>query len=148
MIRRVIAEQYQAAKIGAGQEVDTFFDRVVKYIPSEIVSAWVAAKGLVESAATPSKLTILWICFALGVVLTVFLALKQTTVPEEPLAVRQTAIMTGAFVVWTVALGEPFTNLLGQPNQSLFGSLLLIFYTVLIALLVKDPDPLTKHPAR
>jgi hypothetical protein len=49
--------------------------------------------------------------------------------------------MTGAFVVWTVALGEPFASLFGQPNQSLFGSLLLIFYTVVIALFVKNPDP-------
>ena len=40
-----------------------------------------------------------------------------------------------------LALGEPFTSLLGAANQSLYGSLLLIFYTVLTALVVTNPDP-------
>jgi hypothetical protein len=113
----------------------------VKYIPTEIVSAWVAAKGLVESAATSSRQTVLWICFAVGVVLTVLLILKQTSGPEQPPAIKQTAISTVAFVIWVFALGEPFTSLLGQTNQSLYGSLLLIFYTIVVALLVTNPDP-------
>jgi hypothetical protein len=139
MIRRIIADQHEAAK-ATGQEVDTFFDRVLKYIPAEIVGAWVAAKGLIESAATPSKMTVLWICFVVGVVLTALFVLKKTAIPGQSPAVKQTAITTVAFVVWVLALGEPFTSLLVAANQSLYGSLLLIFYTLVVAL-VTNPDP-------
>jgi hypothetical protein len=141
MIRRVIATQYQAATVGARQEVDTFFDRVVKYIPTEIVSAWVAAKGLVESTAVPSRRMVLWICFAVGVVLTGLYTLKQTAIPGQPPAVKQTAITTIAFAIWVMALGEPFATLLGKESQSLFGSLLLIGYTLVVSLFVTNPDP-------
>jgi hypothetical protein len=141
MIRRVVATQHQAAAVGVGQEVDTFLDRVVKYIPAEIVSAWVTAKGVVEGTAVPSKQTILWICFLLGVVATVIYTLKQTAVPNQRPAVRQTVIATVAFIIWAIALGEPFATLFGKAEQSLYGSLLLIAYTVFVPLFVTNPDP-------
>jgi hypothetical protein len=71
MIRRVVANQNQAAQVGGGQEVDTFVDRVVKYIPTEIVSAWVAAKGVVAAAGAAANAYVLWVCFAVGVIFTV-----------------------------------------------------------------------------
>jgi hypothetical protein len=125
----------------AGQEVDTFLDRVVKYIPAEIVSAWVTAKGIVEGTAIPSKQTILWICFVGGVVATILYTLKQTAVPEQGPAVWQTVIATIAFIIWAIALGEPFATLFGRAEQSLYGALLLIAYTVFVPLLVTNPDP-------
>jgi len=140
MNRRVIASEHQAAT-ARGQEIDTFFDRVVKYIPAEIVSAWVAAKGLVESTTIPSKQMVLWICFVVGLALTALYSLKVTAVPGQQPAYRQTTIATIAFLVWVLALGEPFATLLGKTQQSLYGSLLLIAYTLIVALLVKNPDP-------
>jgi hypothetical protein len=143
MIRRVVAQQHQAAQIGGGQEVDTFVDRVVKYIPAEIVSAWVAAKGVVEAAGAAANAYVLWVCFAVGVILTALYTLKKTAVPGLKPAYVQTGIATVAFVVWVIALGEPFATLFGKAQQSLYGSLLLIAYTVGVALLVKNPDPPT-----
>lgn len=130
-----------SSAIGSGQEVDTFVDRVVKYIPAEIVSAWVAAKGVVEAAGASVNGMVLWVCFAVGVIFTALYTLKQTAVPNQSPAVVQTGISTVAFIIWVIALGEPFTTLLGKTNQSLFGSLLLIAYTVGVALLVPNPDP-------
>src|SRR5258708_386586 len=117
-MRRILTTKLQAA--GVAPEVDTFFDRVAKYIPAEIVSAWVAVKGLIEAAATQSKQTVLWISFGVGVVLTALYMLKQTAAPGKPAAVAQTAIATGAFVVWVLALGEPFASLLGKSEQALY----------------------------
>ena len=132
-MRRIRTTKFEAA--GGAPGVDTFFDRVAKYIPAEIVSAWVAAKGVIEAAATQSKQIVLWICFGLGVVLTALYMLKQTAVPGKPPAITQTLIATGAFVVWVIALGEPFSSLLGQSEQALYGSLLLIFYTLAVGLI-------------
>jgi len=133
-MRRIVTSKYQAK--GGPPDVDTFFDRVVKYIPTEIVSAWVAVKGLVAAAAVQSKELILWICFGVGVILTALYMLKRTAQPGQPPAVTQTAIATGAFIVWVFALGEPFTSLLGAAQQGLIGSLLLIGYTLVAGLII------------
>jgi hypothetical protein len=129
---RIISTRYQAAGGTTGQ-VDTYFDRIVKYIPADIVSAWVAAKALIESSALASKNSVFWICFGAATILTAILTLKRT---GKPPAVTQTLIATGAFIVWGIALGEPFTSLLGAARQTLYGGLLLIFYTLVVGLVV------------
>jgi hypothetical protein len=48
MGRRIITKQYQG--IGSEQQIDTYTDRLIKYIPSDIVGAWVAASGLIIGA--------------------------------------------------------------------------------------------------
>jgi hypothetical protein len=62
--------------------------------------------------------------------------LKRTAIPGKPPAVTQALISTGAFAVWSFALGEPFATWLGGQQQSLYGSLLLIFYTLIVGLIV------------
>ena len=133
-MRRILTNQLEAA--GVAPEVDSYFDRVVKYIPIEIVSAWVAVKGIIAAAATESKQAILWVCFGVGLVITGLYILKQTTVPKVGPAITQTVIAVIAFAVWALALGEPFATWLGAANQSLYGSLLLIFFTLVIGLVV------------
>lgn len=133
-MRRILTDQLHAA--GVAPDVDSYFDRVVKYIPVEIVSAWVAVKGIIAAAATESKQTVLWVCFGIGVVFTALFMIKQTTVPEKGPAKLQTAIATLAFVIWVFALGEPFATWLGVASQSLYGSLLLIFFTLAVGLIV------------
>jgi hypothetical protein len=132
-VRRIVTEELQVA--GANAPVDTFFDKVVKYIPTDIVSAWVAVKGVVAATSVPSKNGVMWVCFGAFVVLTTLWTLKQTSVPGKSPAITQTVVATVAFVVWAVALGEPFTGLLGQETQSLYGSLLLIFFTLTVGLI-------------
>lgn len=133
-MRRILTDQLQAA--GVAPDVDSYFDRVLKYIPIEIVSAWVAVKGIIAAAATGSKQLILWVCFGIGLVFTALYMMKQTTVPGKGPAIMQTVIATVAFAVWVFALGEPFATWLGVATQSLFGSLLLIFFTLAVGLIV------------
>lgn len=133
-MRRIVTGQLQAA--GVTPSIDSYVDRIVKYIPVEIVSAWVAAKGIVAASALSTKQTVLWVCFAISILLTILYMLKQTEVPGRSPAITQTAVATGAFVVWAFALGEPFATLLGTAQQSLYGSLLLIFYTLGVGLIV------------
>lgn len=130
MSRRVSTVDYQAA---GGPAADTYFDKVIKYIPADIVGAWIAVTGLIVGAAGVPSGAVLWIAFAIGVILTAAWTWKQTAAPNKPLAVTQIVISTVAFVVWVFALGGPFESLAFY--QPLYGSLLLILYTLVVALI-------------
>src|SRR2546422_1572514 len=138
MSRRVLAFPPGAqAAAGAGAppvEIDSYFDKVVKYIPADIVGAWVAVTGLVSSARDIPRQTTLWAAFGIGLILTGWWTWKQAGAPGRRPPVTQTIISTGAFAVWVFALGGPFQHVPGQP---VYGSLLLILYTLVVALI--DP---------
>jgi uncharacterized membrane protein YozB (DUF420 family) len=132
MSRRINTSQFQVT--GTSVKSDTYVDRVIKYVPADIVGAWVAVTGMINSAADIPKVTLLWIAFALGMLLTPLWTLKQTTEPKKRPAITQTIISTGAFIIWVFALGGPFATLVFY--RSVYGSLLLIFYTLIAALVI------------
>jgi len=129
MSRRIVSTQLQANQAGS---VDTYFDRVVKYIPADIIAAWTTATGLIAVAAGLSR-NVLWIVFFVLLVLTPFWIMKTTDKPNQPHAKTQIAIGTIAFAVWVFALGGPFAQL--GFYKPVYGSLILIFYTLVVALI-------------
>ena len=132
MGRRIITKQMEAV---GGEEVDTYFDRVVKYIPADIVAAWTAGAGLIAAAgASVNTKMLLWLVFVVELILTPLWILKRTAKSGRPPAVTQSIIGTIAFFVWVFALGGPFVHL--SFYQPVYGSLLLIFYTLIVALIV------------
>jgi hypothetical protein len=131
MSRRIVTSKLDA--VAGGANLDGYFDKVVKYIPADVIAAWTAVTGLISSATGVSSATLLWIAFVVGIVVTAAWTIRQTTIPKLPLAITQTAISTGAFIIWVAALGGPF-NSLGFWNPA-YGSLLLIAYTLLVALI-------------
>lgn len=122
------------AAAGAGAppvEIDSYFDKVVKYIPADIVGAWVAVTGLISGARDIPRQTVLWVAFAIGLILTAWWTWQQAAAPGRPPPVTQAIVSTGAFAVWVFALGGgPFQHV---PGQQVYGSLLLILYTLLVA---------------
>ena len=133
MTRRVQTVQLQAA--GAGAAPDGYFDKIVKYIPADIVAAWVAISALVKGATDVPANTILWISFAVGLGLTAWWTWMQTNVPGQPPALKQISISTVAFGVWVFAIGAPFDSL--DWYRALYASILLIGYTLVVGRL--DP---------
>jgi hypothetical protein len=133
MSRRIVSVSLQAR--GTGRDVDTYFDRVVKYIPADVVSAWVFVSATINGSPedTP-KATLFWIAFACGLVLTALWTKKHTSEPGRPVAFTQIAISTIAFGVWVFALGGPFTSM--DFYKPVYGSLLLVFYTLVVALVI------------
>ena len=123
-----------AAGVTPPVEFDSYFDKAVKYIPADIVAAWVAVTGLVSSARDVPRQTILWVAFGIGLLVTALWTWKQAAAPGRRPPVTQASISTGAFAVWVFALGGPFQHVPGQP---VYGSLLLILYTLVVALI--DP---------
>lgn len=136
MGRRIVTTQLQATDGGA--PVDSYFDKVIKYIPADVVGAWVAISGIIKSASEEvSKGTLLWIAFAVGMALTAAWTWKQTQEPDRRTAATQILISTAAFGVWVFALGGPFAEL--SWYAPVHGSLLLIGFT-LFAGLINPPE--------
>jgi len=135
-MRRIVSVERQA--VGGGVSIDSYFDRIIKYIPADVVCAWVAVTGLIAGSNEVPKTTLLWVMFVVLAVITMAWTLKQTAAPGRPPAVTQVALATGSFVVWVFALGGPFATL--GFYRPLYGSLLLIVYTLAVGLVV-PPDP-------
>ncbi len=127
MSRRIRSVAYHAA--GGGSPVDGYFDRVIKFIPSDVVGAWLAVTGIIKSLdpSASGSSVVQWIAFAVGVVLTAGWTWRQTTEPGTSTATLQILMSTIAFVVWVIALGGPFAMLPGYKEY--YGSLLLIGFT-------------------
>ena len=132
MPRRIVDVAYQAAAAAGAPSprLDGYFDRVIKYIPGDVVSAWVLVNSLIEAGpADVNKVVVGWIAFGVGVIVTALWMLTQTGERGQPPAYRQTTLATIAFVVWVMALGFPFTTI--PHYHQLYGSLLLVLYTLL-----------------
>jgi hypothetical protein len=137
MARRIITQALQSR--GAGGAPDTYFDRVVKYVPADIVAAWIAIVAAVKGAAeTVPRNAVLWIAFLALIPFASLWTWRQTSQPGLRPAVTQVLVSTGAFVVWVFALGGPFESL--SWYQPLYGSLLLIFYTLLVGAIIPRED--------
>lgn len=135
MPRRIRTMSLQAS---GGPDADKFFDRVIKYIPADVVGGWVAASGIIGSLKGPNSATVLWIAFAAGLALTAAWTLHQTREPGKPPAVLQTVIATLAFAIWAFALGGPFTQF--PWYEQAYGSLVLIGFTLAAGLVVPPSD--------
>lgn len=128
-------EEVAGAQAVPGQvKPDDYTARLLKYIPAEVIAAYLAAQGIIESAGSDTgRQTALWIAAALGLVLTP-LYLRRAGVRK----VRQLTLSSVSFVVWVFALGGPFEGL--EFYVPYHGSLALIAVS-LIAPLVDPDDP-------
>lgn len=134
MSRRVVSSELQAAATGSAG-VDTYFDRLLKYIPADVVAAWLFVTAAIDSASDVPATTLQWIAFVFLLAFTPLWTLRQTRVTGRPPAVVQSLIALGSFAVWVFALGGPFTGF--DWYRALYGSLLLVAFTLVIALVSK-----------
>lgn len=128
MGRRIITSQLEA---NTSPQIDGYFDKLIKYIPSEIVGAWIAIKGIIVSSSD-IPVTFLWVLFIAFTSLTGVYIYKQTSERRKVPATTQILISIGAFIVWAFALGEPFSTL--PFYRPIYGSILLILYNLAIPL--------------
>lgn len=133
MPRRIVTASLQST--GSG-EADKFFDRVIKYIPADVVGGWVAVMGIIGPDEPGDKVdpTVLWVSFLAGLLLTALWTHRQTSESGKPLAVTQIVIATVAFAVWAFALPGPLAAALW--DDPAYGSLLLIGFTLGIGAVV------------
>lgn len=113
--------------------INDYKDRLVKLIPSEIITAYVTLKGLINGAGEQgNRQLLLWIVFGILVVLNPLYLFYVTQVKKA----GQIAFSSIAFVLWVMVIGGTFTTILGYSAEYL-GSILLVIYTLFIPFVYK-----------
>lgn len=140
MGRRVVTAKDAAAgggadvaRAGAKVEIDDYMTKLAKYIPGEIIAAYVAIDGIIKSATKFSG-GVYWIVFLALLVLTPLYIWRVTTEPPKKAAISQIVVSTIAFFVWVFALGGPFASL--GWYLPVYGAVLLVIYTAAIPVVV------------
>ncbi|PSB02775.1 hypothetical protein [Merismopedia glauca] len=134
MGRRIVTRQLESGTSKA--TVDGYQDRLLKYIPADINAAWIALSGIVKSTTTIPQNAVLWVLFVILLILTPIWIWIGTKESKKPVAKTQIVVSTVAFFIWVFALGEPFATSFKDFYQPVYGSLLLILYTLIVAKIV------------
>ena len=122
----------QQPAIAATSLPDDYKDKLIKLIPTEIITAYVTIFGMISGTTQGNKDALLWLVIA---VLTIATPLYLIYVSKVQM-VSQVIFTTVAFALWVLATGSPVETIFGY--QSTFvGSIFLIMYTVFIPFLFK-----------
>jgi FtsH-binding integral membrane protein len=106
MPRRVREFALQSTEGQPGTAADQYSDKVVKYVPADVVAAWTAAVAIIRGAVGIPTIWVLLICLIVGLGVTYWWTLRQTAEKDQPPATKQALIATVAFLVWVLALGD------------------------------------------
>jgi hypothetical protein len=108
------------------EKLDTYRDRLFKYIPAEVVTLYLGLSAIVASA-TDAPRFLYWVIFGAGVIGTPYYLrfVQKVTAP------MQLIISTLAFGVWVFALGGPFKDIQGY--KQIYGAVLLPLFTFFVA---------------
>lgn len=112
---------------------DKYKDRLLKYIPADVIAIYLTLQGFVAMLREPAPIRLLhWVAFGLILVISIPWQRKVAKIVKW----AQVWIGTGAFCVWAITVGEPFTAAtLGDWYQSAYGAMIPALYTFLIPLL-------------
>ena len=124
---------------------DSYFQKLVTYIPADIIAAWVTLSGFITQSAATIPHWISWAVFGGLLVLIPFYVCYLKTVPPGLSSGKIFHWLTSclAYVAWVFALGGPFAT--QSWYQPIYGSIILVFVTLIIPVLerffVKAPPP-------
>jgi hypothetical protein len=119
--------------LAPGSAVNDYKDRLVKLIPSEIITAYVTLKGLINGAGEQgNKQLLLWIVFGILVIMNPLYLYYVTNVKKT----GQIVFSSIAFVLWVLVIGGTFNTILGF-SAAYIGSILLVIYTLFIPFVYK-----------
>ena len=109
---------------------DTFIDRLLKYIPAEIVTVYIFVEGIIRQYQNPGEIKgIYWAVFFVFWLLTPIYLWRAQNV-KKPM---QLIVSFLAFFVWVFAVGGPFL-LLGW-YKIIYGAVLLPIFTFAVGFL-------------
>ena len=107
---------------------DTYTDRLLKYIPAEVIALYLTLDAIVRSSQE-IPYTIHWGIFIFGVIATYLYLWRVFKINKQ----LQLTVSVGAFTVCVFAIGGPFVQL--GWYLPVYGGLLLPMYTFLTAII-------------
>ena len=112
---------------------DSYFEKLVKYIPADILAAYVAITGITASVDPPLWLG--WGVFGALLALTPLYVCYVKTAPKGFVSSKMFHWVTAclAFSAWVFAMGGPFATFTWY--QPYLGSVVLILTTLIIPVL-------------
>lgn len=120
--------------------VEEYFERVAKYIPGEIVAAYITVRNVTPDALGAERWPswMHYAVFATLIILNVFY-LRAVGGKDAPRKARQIAIGCTAFLVWAYALGGPVIDQLQRDVGTRvvypsLGAVILVFASLGFAL--------------
>ncbi|MBC7996344.1 MAG: hypothetical protein IAF58_00265 [Leptolyngbya sp.] len=120
---------------------DTYFEKLLKYVPGDIVAAFVAIDGLLRDQVSKNDIWLDWsIFFALLILAPLYAVYRPSTPPPRSLQAKRSfhaVAAVVAFTVWVFALGGPFAATWPEFYRPMYGTILLIFTTLIIPLFEK-----------
>jgi|WetSurSiteA1Bulk_404760.scaffolds.fasta_scaffold85059_1 hypothetical protein len=147
MPRRVITKEdaervrtYQEGKLKTAAEppsepldYDNFREQIIKFIPGEVVAAFLTLDSLIQKIPDFSE-KFYWIIFGILILATYCIAYYASKGPD-PLgrSIGQALIATVAFFIWVSAIGGPFVYIIGY--QTYMGGIILILFTLFAPIL-------------
>lgn len=118
---------------------DVYVDRIIKFIPAPILAAHLAATGMI--AEDPANVIYLsWAVFAVCWILApLYVVFIPGEAQDNKTCSKRFHVLASiiSFPVWAYALGGPFALTFPGQYRPLYGSLLLIFATLILPLLQK-----------
>ena len=113
------------------QVPDEYLSKVLKLIPAEVVSLYIALAGIiVVGGQAVNGEALFWFIFVVCLIGTPLYLMKITKVGD----LLQLGISTIAFVVWVFALGGPFATV--SWYQPIYGALLLPIFTFFVPMIL------------
>jgi hypothetical protein len=109
---------------------DSYLSKLIKLIPAEVVSVYLAVFNIIKGAGpTEGSVILQWIVFAIVLLVTPFYLYRIAKIKSY----KQIAFCTLSLVVWIFSIGGPLdgTLVLGYTVQFL-GSIFLPLYTLII----------------
>lgn len=119
---------------------DSYIDRLVKYIPTEIIALYLGATNVVP-VQDPSHWTALWIITGLCIACTPIYMYAATKQENEPTLWSQIAISSIAFPVWVFAIGGPFRSFSWYDEKQWVSAIVITFGTFLAGIYKPATDP-------
>ena len=110
---------------------DQYRDRLIKYIPADVVAIYLALIGFAKTLPTTAPLTkVEWVVFVVILIASVPWQRKIAKIGKW----SQIGIGTGAFVIWAISLGDPFATAWQSWYYPAYGTMAVALYTFLVPL--------------
>ncbi|HEY1502375.1 MAG TPA: hypothetical protein VGF88_22555 [Acidobacteriaceae bacterium] len=125
---------------------DDYLDRLVKYIPAEIIALYLGASNVVPNTVWKNEVIALWVITAVTTICTpIYMRSATKDFKTQPTLWSQVIISSIAFPIWVFAMGGPFevTWPHWYPNNKWIAAIVISFATFLAGIYKPDTKPPT-----